>query len=95
MLDSTVILCYNKQENIGEGRRLNLRTGIFFFFNMGHITKVTRLALALMTAAILLVKRFACLPPVFLLAVAIAAGGTVYFASMAAMGMKWSRRGRR
>lgn len=48
-----------------------------------------------MTAAILLVKRFACLPPVFLLAVAIAAGGTVYFASMAAMGMKWSRRGRR
>jgi hypothetical protein len=50
---------------------------------------------AFMTAAILLVKRFACLPPVFMLAVAIAAGGTVYFASMAAMGMKWSRRGRR
>ena len=58
MLDSTAILCYNKQENIGEGRRLDLRTGIFFFFNMGHITKVTRLALALMTAAILLRSTF-------------------------------------
>ena len=43
---------------------------------------------ALMSAAILLLKHFADLPPVLLLAVAIAAGGAVYFASMAAMGMK-------
>ena len=50
---------------------------------------------AFMTAAILLVKRFVCLPPVFLLAVAIAVGGIVYFASMAAMGMKWSGRRKR
>ena len=50
---------------------------------------------ALMAAAILLVKRFVCLPPVFLLALAIAVGGIVYFASMAAMGMKWARRRKR
>ena len=47
---------------------------------------------ALMAAAILLAKRFVCLPPVLSLAVFIAAGGAVYFAAMAAMGMRPSRR---
>ena len=47
---------------------------------------------ALMSAAILLLRRFVNLPPALLLAVAVAVGGAVYFASMSAMGMKWSRR---
>jgi putative peptidoglycan lipid II flippase len=46
----------------------------------------------LMTAGILLVKKFLDLPPVFLLAVSITVGGVVYFTSMAAMGMKWNHR---
>ena len=46
----------------------------------------------LMSAAILLLKRFVYLPPLFLLAASIAVGGAVYFISMAAMGMKWNRR---
>ena len=47
---------------------------------------------ALMSAAILLLRRFVNLPSALLLAVAVAVGGAVYFASMSAMGMKWSRR---
>ena len=47
---------------------------------------------AAMTAAILLAKRFVCLPPVLSLAVCIAVGGAVYFAAMAAMGMRPSIR---
>ncbi len=35
-----------------------MRTGIFFFFNMGYITKVTRLALLLMLGAMLLRSTF-------------------------------------
>ena len=47
---------------------------------------------ALMSVVILLIRRFVDLPPVLFVAVAISAGGAVYFVSMAAMGMKWSRR---
>lgn len=47
---------------------------------------------AVMTAAIFAVKCFLELPPIPLLAVAIAVGGIAYFASMAAMGMKGIRR---
>jgi peptidoglycan biosynthesis protein MviN/MurJ (putative lipid II flippase) len=41
---------------------------------------------AIMSAAVLLLKRHVDLPPVLFLAVAIAVGGAVYFAAMAAMG---------
>jgi len=47
---------------------------------------------AVMTVAIFVVKRFVVLSPVIFLAVAIAVGGTAYFVSMAAMGMKGIRR---
>ena len=47
---------------------------------------------AVMTVAIFVVKRFVVLSPVMFLAVAIAVGGTAYFVSMAAMGMKGIRR---
>jgi len=33
-----------------------------------------------------------CLPPVLSLAAAIAVGAMVYFASMAAMGLRWKRK---
>jgi putative peptidoglycan lipid II flippase len=46
---------------------------------------------AVMTAAIFAVKRFTDLPPVPELAVFIAVGGIVYFASMAVLGVKRSR----
>ena len=47
---------------------------------------------ALMAAAVVGVRAFAAdLLPVLSLAFAIAAGGAAYFASMAAMGMKWRR----
>ena len=47
---------------------------------------------AAMTAAIVAVKNFVVLPQVFSLAVSIAVGGAVYFASMAAMGIKFAKR---
>lgn len=47
---------------------------------------------AVMTVAIFVVKRFVVLSPVIFLVVAIAVGGTAYFVSMAAMGMKGIRR---
>lgn len=43
----------------------------------------------LMAAAIFALRHFVCLSPVFSLVLSIAVGGAVYFASMAAMGMKW------
>ena len=46
---------------------------------------------ALMATAVVAVKASVNLPPVFSLAAAIAVGGGVYFASMAAMGMRWRR----
>lgn len=50
---------------------------------------------ALMSGAILLFKRHISIPPLFSLAACIALGGAVYFACMAALGMRWRRRGRR
>jgi hypothetical protein len=47
---------------------------------------------ALMAAAIIAVKATVHLPPVFALAAAIASGAAVYFASMAAMGLRWRRK---
>lgn len=47
---------------------------------------------ALMTVAVIAVKSFTDLPPVISLSLCVAAGGCAYFASMAAMGMKWRRR---
>ena len=47
---------------------------------------------ALMAAALFAAKSFVDLPPVFALAVAIGVGGAVYFASMAAMGLRWKRK---
>ena len=47
---------------------------------------------ALMAAAIFVVKAAVHLAPVFVLAVAITAGAAVYFASMAAMGLRWKRK---
>lgn len=47
---------------------------------------------ALMACAIFVVKAAVALPPVFELAAEIAAGAAVYFAAMAAMGLKWRRR---
>jgi putative peptidoglycan lipid II flippase len=47
---------------------------------------------ALMAAALFAAKSFVDLPPVFALAAAIGIGGTVYFASMAAMGLRWKRK---
>ena len=46
---------------------------------------------AFMASAILVAKHFVCLPHVLSLAIFIAVGGTVYFASMAVMGMKFRR----
>ena len=47
---------------------------------------------ALMAAALFAAKSFVDLPPVFALAVAIGVGGAVYFASMAAMGLRWKQK---
>ena len=48
---------------------------------------------ALMAAAIFTVKAAVSLPPVFMLVLVIAVGGAVYFAAMAAMGLRWKGRG--
>lgn len=50
---------------------------------------------ALMAMAVIAVKCLTDLPPVVTLAFCIAAGGATYFASMAAMGMRWRRRAAR
>ena len=49
---------------------------------------------ALMAAAIVAVKATVRLPPVFMLAIAIAVGGAVYFTVMAVMGLRWKGRGK-
>jgi O-antigen/teichoic acid export membrane protein len=46
----------------------------------------------IMAVAIIAVKRFAVVPPLAQLAISMAVGGGVYFASMAAMGVKGVRR---
>ena len=46
---------------------------------------------AAMAGAIFAVRALVALPPVFFLAVAIGVGGAVYFAVMAAMGLRWRR----
>ncbi len=48
---------------------------------------------ALMAAAIFTVKAAVSWPPVFMLVLVIAVGGAVYFAAMAAMGLRWKGRG--
>jgi peptidoglycan biosynthesis protein MviN/MurJ (putative lipid II flippase) len=50
---------------------------------------------AVMTGAIFVVKHFLAFPPIPMLCVAIAVGGAVYFAAMAAMGMKGNFRRRK
>jgi putative peptidoglycan lipid II flippase len=47
---------------------------------------------ALMAAAIFGAKALVGLPPVFSLALSVGVGGAVYFAAMAAMGLRWRRR---
>ena len=61
------------------------------------IAWVLKIALCnlLMTAAIFAVRRFTDLPPLAELVVLMAVGGGVYFASMAAFGMRFRFRGLR